>query len=943
MWRISPAPIVNKRATHHILSGFAVALLFLSAAARVSGQDHGDFLHELSDARQRLQQNADSSVIHARRALHLAKTDGQRADARELYAEALRLAGDYTSAQVQYGVLLNHASDTRNAQLRARTLNALGVLERLFENYDASMSYHTDAYHVFDSLDNRLGTAQAMHDLAVTLRSVHRDADAMDLHVRALRLRLEENNTAAVAESRNSIGTLYWYAGQPDSALLHYREALSLRKQLGVLSTEVAATLNNIGNVYRTTGDPARALDFCGEAMNIARTIGDDGMLAVVSKNTGIALRLQGDFTRSRELLAQALHLARSIRLGRVYAEALKEQSLLEEAAGNPVAALTMLRTYIAAEDSLHRLIVAERMRRAEKNVNELAQRLRVQDLEDSRQGDFLIFLVVVIALLLIIVGIALLALRLRGRSNRTLSEMNTEIQQMNVRLQELNRELADSEEKYRLLFEHLPVGVFLYDSEMTLLQVNDAFADIFGGSRPSLEGLNFETLRDRRIIPALQAAIAGKPGAYEGEYIIPGDGEVLQVSLRTAPVRYRDDVEAHGIGFVLEISNWKRVEHDLIESREIAVQADKLKNAFLTNISHEIRTPLNIIMGYFGLLSHDLRDRISDEEADYFEKVDFAVRRLLRTVDQILTLSILESGSYAISLEQCHVHALMEELCEELAPVAEEKGLQLQYDPSCRNIYINVDKYAVGQALRNLLDNAVKFTDHGEIRLSLSSSGSHISINVQDSGIGMSKEYVTRLFEAFSQEDAGYARSYEGLGIGLRLTKRYLDVNNGSIRVESAKGKGTTFVVTFPVAHHFAHPEIEQCATTEDEAHDQTRHTLLVVEDDHETQKFLQLILSSSFDLHFADSAEDAWTSLHESPIDLVLMDISLRGEEDGLQLTGRIRQDPVLRDLPVIAVTAHAFADDRRRSLEAGCNEYLPKPFRVNQLRELVDRFLR
>ncbi len=473
-------------------------------------------------------------------------------------------------------------------------------------------------------------------------------------------------------------------------------------------------------------------------------------------------------------------------------------------------------------------------------------------------------------------------------------------------------------------------------------MKVNDAFADIIGSTREKLEGLNLGSLKDRRILPAMQTAINGKPGAYEGEYVVSTNNNELQVSIRTAPIQYKDVSTAYAIGFVLEISNWKRVEHDLIESREIAVQADRLKNAFLTNISHEIRTPLNIIMGYFGILHQELQSSINDEQVEYFDKVDLAVRRLLRTVDQILSLSILESGSYSINIEQCHLYALVKELYEELTPLAEDKGLKIVFEGSCENVYINVDKYSVGQALRNLLDNATKFTDAGEIRLSMQCSGAHISFIVQDTGIGMAEEYVDHLFEAFSQEDAGYSRSYEGLGLGLRLTKRYLDVNNGNIRVESEKGSGTTFTVTFPVAHRFSHPALKEELVASSDEIPRERRTLLVVEDDLETQKFLQLILAVSFDLHFAESAEDAWETLHNTAIDLVLMDISLRGDEDGLQLTGRIRLDADLHHLPIIAVTAHAFADDRRRSLEAGCNEYLPKPFRVNQLLAIVDRFL-
>ncbi|MBE0645643.1 MAG: tetratricopeptide repeat protein [Bacteroidetes bacterium] len=916
--------------------------LFLCASISFA-QENTAYTRHLSSARELLRRNADSSATYARRAINEAKSPTAQAEARELYAEALRQAGDYTSAQVQYGLLMTYASRVGDAQLRGRALNGLGVIDRIFDNFDASMSHHSEAYRVFDSLGNQLGAAQAMHDLGVTLRNLGRDEEAMDIQVRALRLRNAENNKAAIAESHNSIGNLYWYAGQPDSALEQYRDALALRKQLGVLSVEVAATLTNIGNVYRTTGNPARALEFFRESLNISRTIGDEGMIAVTRKNMGIAFRQEGDFTRGREALNEALNIALRLRMGRVVADVLNEQSVLETQTGNHEEALILLRRHMAVQDSLRRLIGVERLRQAEEKYRTIRHQLKSIDAEDSRESDFQVFLLVVIVLLLVIVGIALSTLRMRDRTNRALSEKNAEIHTMNVQLQKLNYDLARSEEKYRLLFERLPVGVFLYDADMKLLQVNDAFADIIGSPRDRLEGFNFASLRDRRIIPALQAAIGGKPGAYEGEYLVSTNDNALQVSVRTAPVQYNDLPSAHGIGFVLEISNWKRVEHDLIESRELAVQADKLKNAFLSNISHEIRTPLNIIMGYFGILHQDLIGRIGDEEAEYFDKVDFAVRRLLRTVDQILTLSILESGSYRINVEQCHLYELVEEMCEELIPLAAGKGLNVQFVKSCRDVYINVDKYSVGQALRNLLDNAVKFTDVGEIRLSLRCSSSHISFIVQDTGIGMAEDYVKQLFEAFSQEDTGYSRTYEGLGLGLRLTKRYLEVNNGGILVESAKGEGTTFTVTFPVAHHFAHPApAEQAADIPLPVID-VRHTLLVVEDDHETQKFLQLILSSSFDLYFADSADDAWDTLHEVAVDLVLMDISLRGDEDGLQLTGRIRQDPDLRGLPIIAVTAHAFADDRRRSLEAGCNEYLPKPFRVNQLRELVDRFLK
>lgn len=915
----------------------------LLAAITASAQSPDRYVRALSAARDMLGKNADSAVSHARNATRLAGNASQRAEARELYADALRLAGDLTAAEVEYGLLLTQAQERYDEQLRGRALNGLGGVKRCFQQFDLALGHHAEAFRLFDSLGNIAGAAQALHDLALVLTDMGRNDEAMDLHQRALAMRIEENQRSGIAESRNSIGVLYCAFGQADSALISFREALSLRKLLGVLSPEVAATLRNIGTAYRIKGETPRALDYYRESLSLSRNLDSEMLIASTRKEMGAAFRELGDYARAREALDAAAAIARRLRLAGLSADILLEQAEVDEQAGDHARALSQLKRHQAIRDSLSRVVSSARMLQAESGVMGVRRTLAAQDASTEQQTDFMIFLFVVIVLLAGIAVIALSALRLRGRTNRELSEKNEEIQHMIIELQRLNDDLKRSEEKYRLLFERLPVGVFLYDSEMTLIKVNDAFADIIGTPQDKLEGLNLGILRDRRIIPALSAAIDGKGGAYEGEYKVSTNNNVLQISIRTAPVRVRDLPTPHGIGFVLDISNWKRIEHDLIESREIAVQADRLKNAFLTNISHEIRTPLNIIMGYFGLLQQEMIGRIDDEEADYFMKVDVAVRRLLRTVDQILSLSILESGSYAINLEQCDLHAMAEVLIEELRPLAAEKGLEVRFTATCREAYVNIDRYSVTQALRNLLDNAVKFTDTGTIDMELGSAEGHVAFVIRDTGIGMAPDFLRRLYEAFSQEDFGYSRSYEGLGLGLRLTKRYLDVNAGSIQVESEKGKGTTFTVTFSLTQHYSHTApVPEPVMAEDEAPG-PRRTLLVVEDDHETQKFLQLILSSSFDLHFADSADDAWDTLHENAVDLVLMDISLRGDEDGLQLTGRIRADERLRALPVIAVTAHAFADDRRRSLEAGCDEYLPKPFRVNQLRELVDRFLK
>ena len=244
--------------------------------------------------------------------------------------------------------------------------------------------------------------------------------------------------------------------------------------------------------------------------------------------------------------------------------------------------------------------------------------------------------------------------------------------------------------------------------------------------------------LSDARILPALESAIKGETGAYEGEYNTTTSQKVIDVSIRTTPLTWPDGNTRYGLGFVLDITNWKRIERELIDAKEMAEMADGMKHAFLTSISHEIRTPLNIIMGYFGILHMDLRDQLGSAEQDPFAKIDLTVRPLLRTVDQILNLSILESGTYAMNFERCLLFDMIMELVEEMRPLAEDKGLEVQLIRAYDEVEVWVDRYSMAQAMRNLLDNAIKFTDEGSIRISLDRREAMASVIIEDTGIGM-------------------------------------------------------------------------------------------------------------------------------------------------------------------------------------------------------------
>jgi PAS domain S-box-containing protein len=406
-------------------------------------------------------------------------------------------------------------------------------------------------------------------------------------------------------------------------------------------------------------------------------------------------------------------------------------------------------------------------------------------------------------------------------------------------------------------------------------------------------------------------------------------------------------------LGVTRDISVRKQVEHELLIAKERAEKSERLKDAFVANISHEIRTPLNIILGYSNVIGEKFLPYAAPGDQRFFESVQRGGERLQRTVDMILNMSRLQAGEFIVKPVDLDIAALVRKITADHQPLAQSKSLRLSYIDACGSAVVRADEYCVSQAISNLLHNAIKFTINGEVclRVFRNAQGS-VCVSCQDTGIGISPEYLPQLFARYSQEEVGYSRPFEGLGLGMALIAEYLMLSHATITVESAKGVGSTFTITFP-------PTETSTALTQETAPDsgvqlsQTasgpalhvwkRRTVLVVEDDEMTVEYMNIILEDQYDVYAADGVDAAWTLLHAKQIDIILMDISLAGGQTGLDLTREIRNSPLHSDIPIIAVTAHAYDADRRRSLDAGCDDYLRKPISSAALFKSMERLLR
>lgn len=252
------------------------------------------------------------------------------------------------------------------------------------------------------------------------------------------------------------------------------------------------------------------------------------------------------------------------------------------------------------------------------------------------------------------------------------------------------------------------------------------------------------------------------------------------------------------------DISEKKKMVEELFQAKEKAENSNRLKSDFLAQMSHEIRSPLNTVLSSASLIMSDLIERdgekINSDWIDCFHSIESSGKRIIRTIDLILNMSEVQLGIYEPSFHKIDIYEdVLEKIVREYTPVASKKTLTLNLNNHTEKSIFFGDSYSISQIFANLIDNAIKYTPRGSISIIMDRDKTgKLRVTVQDSGIGISEDYLGRLFEPFSQEEEGYTRRYEGNGLGLALVRKYCDLNKLSISVESVKGVGSKFIVTF-------------------------------------------------------------------------------------------------------------------------------------------------
>ena len=420
-----------------------------------------------------------------------------------------------------------------------------------------------------------------------------------------------------------------------------------------------------------------------------------------------------------------------------------------------------------------------------------------------------------------------------------------------------------------------------------------------------------------------------------------------------------REETRPSFIAIVLDITLRKERERELIEAKERAEEMSRLKSTFLANMSHEIRTPLTAIIGFADVLKSEL----DGPNAKLLSMIFQSGRRLERTLTSVLDLAQLESEAIELKADEIDLRAEVKAAVSLFQQEARRKAIQLNADVPADPVRATLDEGAVHRILTNLISNAIKFTDDGTIRVGLHRSDSGIVIDVEDTGIGIDPELSERIFQEFTQVSEGYQRAYEGVGLGLHITRRLVDLLGGQITLKSEKGVGSTFTVTLPLSVLSRSPRpigpMPDGGIRPSTGHSSSKRRrsnlplgpspvppndamrLLFVDDNPLSCKLFKLLLKeidAPYVVDVAETAEDALERAAKTRYDGFVIDINLGAGMNGVDLLHRLRESVDQVDTPMMACTAYAMPGDENRFRTEGFDAYLSKPYRAAELKEAL-----
>jgi PAS domain S-box-containing protein len=512
---------------------------------------------------------------------------------------------------------------------------------------------------------------------------------------------------------------------------------------------------------------------------------------------------------------------------------------------------------------------------------------------------------------------------------------------------------LRESEEKLRNILYSSPDAITVSDLRGYITECNQAALDIFECETDSeLIGINANQFvvpeMRRRGIETIKTVLRnGFIKNIEFE-ITTKKGKLISVDLSASLIRDTNDKPIGIATITQDISERKAYERNLEEAKEKAEESDRLKSAFLANMSHEIRTPMNAILGFSELLrSEEIAKEVRDE---YTKIIHNKGNELMLIINDIIDISKIEAGDIKIMKSNLEVNDFLKPLYQHYnreKSLMNKDHIQLRLQiPETANPVIHTDPARLKQVIYNLINNALKFTQEGFVEIGYSIQDPNVEFFIRDTGIGVTPEKQQIIFDRFRQVDESLNSQFGGTGLGLAISKNLVNLLGGEIRIKSAEHQGSTFYFTLPMLENKGSdkPGRKDPASSVKKIEkilDLTGRKILIAEDDSANYLFIESFLKqTNADILWARDGKEVLDIFKADPsLDMILMDLKMP-DINGIDATRTIRKTN--QQIPVIALTAYAFADDKENSIRAGCNAYLSKPVKIEQLSKILSSYL-
>ncbi len=504
---------------------------------------------------------------------------------------------------------------------------------------------------------------------------------------------------------------------------------------------------------------------------------------------------------------------------------------------------------------------------------------------------------------------------------------------------------LQESENRFKQVAENAKEWIWEVDKNGLFAYSSPVVKSIIGYSEDEIVGkkyfYDFYVPEEREKLKTAVFKVMSEGGLLNNleNQNVHKDGHVLMLTTSGSPIYDNDGNIVGYCGVDTDITERAKMMSELLLAKEKAEESDKLKTAFINNISHEIRTPLNGIVGFGQFLAEE--DLSAEQRSHYFKLIQKSSNRLVNTVSDYIDMARIVSGTMEVNYKEFDLLQFMNEISQKTCSLCEEKNIDFKvFTPMALDkLILNSDAEIIDKVFYIMLENALKFTNHGCISCGFNVMNGFINFYVKDTGKGIAKDKLEKIFIMFSQEDTSNTRGYEGSGLGLTIARGLVKLLGGAINVESEKGVGSTF--SFTVPNKASDIKLNNSSVTNVSNTNNFKPFILIVEDDDLNFLYIEAVIKmiNCDYLHARNGVEAVEICKQNDQITLVLMDIKMP-VMNGVEATQIIH---LFRpELPIIATTAYAQTGDEYRFISAGCNGYITKPIKRDKLLELIEKHI-